>query len=233
MYTFESRVRYSEIGEDKTLSLIGLLNYLQDCTTFHSESMGRGVDTLEAIHRAWVLTSWQVCVNRCPGMGEKINISTWPYAFKGFYGARNFTITTEQGEVLAYANSLWAFIDIESGKPVKIEPEEYEVYKLEEKLDMDYAPRKIVLPKENQIMEAFSVKRHHLDTNHHVNNAQYIRLAQDYIPQDFVVHQMRAEYKSQAVLGDVMIPVVTIGDGICTVALCNEENRPYAVVEFS
>ena len=46
MYTFDSRVRYSEIGEDKKLTLYSLLNYFQDCTTFHSESLGRGMEVL-------------------------------------------------------------------------------------------------------------------------------------------------------------------------------------------
>ena len=38
MYTFDSRVRYSEIGEDKKLTLNSLLNYFQDCTTFSFRS---------------------------------------------------------------------------------------------------------------------------------------------------------------------------------------------------
>ena len=34
MYSFKSRVRYSEVGEDKKLSLNGIINYFQDCSTF-------------------------------------------------------------------------------------------------------------------------------------------------------------------------------------------------------
>ncbi len=45
------------------------------------------------------------------------------------------------------------------------------------KIEMDYAPRKIALPKEREVQNAFSVQKHHLDTNHHVNNCQYIRMA--------------------------------------------------------
>ena len=56
-YSFESRVRYSEIGEDKRLTMTGLLNYFQDCTTFHSEAVGRGMEVLESIRHVWVLSS--------------------------------------------------------------------------------------------------------------------------------------------------------------------------------
>ena len=43
-YEFKSRVRYSEIGEDRKLTLDGILNYFQDCTTFHSEEVGLGME---------------------------------------------------------------------------------------------------------------------------------------------------------------------------------------------
>ena len=37
-YSFTSRIRYSEIGEDGCLTLPGLINYFQDCSTFQSEA---------------------------------------------------------------------------------------------------------------------------------------------------------------------------------------------------
>ena len=54
-YSFNSRVRYSETGENGKLTLPGVLNYFQDCCTFHAESVGLGGDVLKARDRAWVL----------------------------------------------------------------------------------------------------------------------------------------------------------------------------------
>jgi len=42
---------------------------------------------------------------------------------------------------------------------------------------------------------------------------------------------MRVEYRNQARFGDVMIPVVYTNGDTCIVALCDTENKPYAVVE--
>lgn len=232
MYTFESRVRYSEVGEDKKMTLNSLLNYFQDCTTFHSAFSGRGMEVLEEMNRIWVLSAWQICINRYPGLGEHIKAATWPYDFKGFSGGRNFRLLTDSGELLAYANSMWTFLDVTSGMPVRVPEEEASAYQLEEKMDMEYAPRKIPVPKGSVKKESFTVKRHHLDTNHHVNNGQYVYLAQEYIPENFLIRQMRAEYKKQAVLGDVIVPMASEKDGVWTVALCDEEEKPYAVVEF-
>ena len=40
MYTFDSRVRYSEVGVDGNLTIEALIDYFQDCTTFNSEDIG-------------------------------------------------------------------------------------------------------------------------------------------------------------------------------------------------
>ena len=119
-YSFSGRVRYSEIGENGLLTLPGILNYFQDCSTFQSEEVGLGIDILKEWKRIWVLSAWQVVVDRYPYMGERIKTSTWAYGFRGFMGLRNFTMETEGGERLAYANTFWTYIDAENGLPVRL-----------------------------------------------------------------------------------------------------------------
>ena len=48
-YSFESRVRFSEIGEDGCLTLPGILDYFQDCCTFESEQTGVGMEVLKSL----------------------------------------------------------------------------------------------------------------------------------------------------------------------------------------
>ncbi len=231
-YSFESRVRYSEVGENGLLTLPGILNYFQDCSTFHSESVGLGINVLKGRKRLWVLSAWQVLVNRYPHLGEDIVTSTWAYAFRGFMGMRNFVMDTGEGERLAYANTFWTYINAETGLPVKLEDRDTKGYGLDEKLQMEYAPRKIPLPEERRQEEAFSVQKYHLDTNHHVNNCQYIRMAADFLPADFRIRQMRAEYKQQAKLHDIICPEISQKDDKVTVLLNDKNEKPYAVAEF-
>ena len=119
-YSFNSRVRYSETGEDGRLTLPGVLNYFQDCCTFHAESVGLGGDVLKARDRAWVLSSWQVIVDEYPVMGTEIKITTAAYEFKGFMGMRNFIIETTDGKRLAWANSNWTHLVISTGLPARL-----------------------------------------------------------------------------------------------------------------
>ena len=100
-YSFTSRIRYSEIGEDGCLTLPGLINYFQDCSTFQSEAIGEGVAELKKRGCAWVLSAWQIHIRRYPSLGEAVKITTWANGFRGFLGMRNFTLETEEGEMLA------------------------------------------------------------------------------------------------------------------------------------
>ncbi|MBU9736689.1 acyl-[acyl-carrier-protein] thioesterase [Diplocloster agilis] len=232
MYQFESRVRYSEVGADGLLTLNGVLNYFQDCSTFHSEDVGLGVEHLKEKHRAWLLSSWQVVVERYPGLGERIVVATWPYDFKLFYGYRNFALFGQDGERLSYANSIWAFIDTSTGHPTKIGEADVAAYGEDPKLEMNYAPRKVTVPKDCVPVEEFPVRKYHIDTNQHVNNAQYIQMARECIPQIYPVHEMRAEYRKAAVLGDMIFPEIHRGDESDTVLLCDGQKNPYAVVQL-
>ena len=230
-YSFSGRVRYSEIGENGLLTLPGILNYFQDCSTFQSEEVGLGIDILKEWKRIWVLSAWQVVVDRYPYMGERIKTSTWAYGFRGFMGFRNFTMETEGGERLAYANTFWTYIDAENGVPVRLKAKDTDAYrgkdgKMELKLDMEYAPRKIVLPEDYEQQDSFAVQKHHLDTNHHVNNCQYICMAEYFLPTDFEIYQMRAEYKMQAKLGDDICPKVKTEAEKVIVSLDDREGKP-------
>ena len=237
-YSFSGRVRYSEIGENGLLTLPGILNYFQDCSTFQSEEVGLGIDILKEWKRIWVLSAWQVVVDRYPYMGERIKTSTWAYGFRGFMGFRNFTMETEGGERLAYANTFWTYIDAENGLPVRLEAKDTDAYrgkdgKMESKLDMEYAPRKIVLPEDYEQQDSFAVQKHHLDTNHHVNNCQYVQMALEAVEKELNVHQVRVEYKHSAVYNDSILPRVAEEDNRTVVELCDPEGHIYAVVEFT
>ena len=44
MYEFNERVRYSETDEHEQATILSVVNYLQDCSTFHSTEVGFTVD---------------------------------------------------------------------------------------------------------------------------------------------------------------------------------------------
>lgn len=232
MYTFDSVVRYSEIDANRHMTLQAILEALQDCCTFHSESLGLGLDFWEENHRAWVLSSWQVVICRYPEMTEKIRTCTWPYDFKGFMGSRNFKIEDEKGELIAYANSVWVYLDTEKGRPVRVPKDVQERYALEPPFEMECADRKITLAENMEEKEPIKVQRFHIDTNQHVNNSKYVTMAEEYLPEGFKVRELRVEYKKAAVLSDIIYPKVKKMDQQVMVSLESESGEPYAIIEF-
>lgn len=234
MYYFDSRIRYSEVDSEGYLTMAALLNYFQDCSTFHSEDLGLGIDYLKEHHLVWVTSAWQIVVEEFPRLCTPVRIGTAPYEFRAFLGFRNFAMKSPEGEkYYARANSLWSLLNTDTWKPVAPPLEMNEKYVLSEKLDMDYASRKIAIPEGGAIQEPVVVRKHHLDTNHHVNNGQFVDIAMEYLPEGFRLRQMRAEYKKQALLNDVLVPNVCTQEEKVVVALDDKDGKPYAIVEFT
>ena len=115
MYEFDSRVRYSETDAQGRMTWLALMDYFQDCSVFHSEAVNLGVEVWTDAQKAWILSSWQICLNRMPRLGEQITTQTWAYGMKGFYGYRNFSMNGRDGERMAYANSVWGLDGYKEG----------------------------------------------------------------------------------------------------------------------
>lgn len=232
MYTFDSRVRYSEIDHTGNMTLPALINYFQDCSTFQSEDIGLGTEVLKAKKKAWILSYWQIVIERLPALGERITAGTFATEFKGLYGNRNFVLDDARGNRLAYANSVWVFMDMEKGRPARPEPEDVLPYGSEPALEMEYEDRKICLPESLEEKASFPVRKYHIDTNEHVNNCQYVQMALEVLPEETRVRQIRVEYKKSAVLGDVIFPKVAREENRIVTELCDENGKPYAVIEI-
>ena len=58
-------------------------------------------------------------------------------------------------------------------------------------------------------------------------------MAMDYLPEDFVVGQVRAEYRRQAFLGDVRVPGVLYNGENYIVVLADTSGAAYMTAEFA
>ena len=243
MYFFDTKIRYSECGVNKKLTLPALVNYFQDCSTFHSAGTTGSWEALMEKGLVWMILYWEIEVTRYPSLYEEIKIGTIPYSVKGLFGCRNFFMEDKKGEMIAKANSIWVLINLEKQLPVNVPPEVAEAYPEEERLDMNYNGRKINFPTDGENVKAgeLTVRQRDLDINRHVNNEQYIRFATDALEEaGFGDHthpgSLRVEYRKQAFKGDMIYPLINDrreGDKrIFTVSLDGEGGKPYCVVEI-
>lgn len=240
MYAFTSRVRYSEIDEDLRLSIPSLVDYLQDCSTFHSDAVGRGFEHVRETGLAWLLAGWEIEIDRLPSFGEEIRVSTWASGFKGLLAKRNFTVCDAADAAGAHplvrADSRWFLFDAAQGKPVRIPEEEAAPYQddVERFAPLDLPPmqRHIRVADPGAAAPEVVVTGAHIDTNHHVNNAQYVSMALGALPEHDLagIRRVDVQYSVAAKLGDTIQPHVHACGGGDIVTLDAPDGKPYATV---
>lgn len=236
MYTFTGRIRFSETNQNRRLRMESLIDYFQDCSTFQSEDLGVGFSYLDANHAAWIINYWQIDIEELPRLGDEVITGTSPYELKGFLGLRNFSMETRDGRSLVKANSIWSLLDLEKGLPVRVDDTIRSAYELQPKFDMEYLPRKIKAPAEGgREGSPVLITEQFLDSNHHVNNGQYVRLAMAYGPEDEEIGRLRVEYKKQAFLNDTIFPVIyeKMEERKILILLNSAAGETYAAVEIT
>ncbi len=235
MYSFGGRVRYSECDDTGRLSLVSLMNYFQDCSTFQSESLGLGISRLAEERLAWVLALWRIEIDELPPFGAPVEVRTWCYEMTRAHARRNFELRGEGGRSLARADSQWIVYDVERGRATRV-PEHQLVYaSAEPPLEMGPLDRRMRAEGEGVSCPSVVVGARSIDTNHHVNNAQYVLFAEDALDGLGVRPRpatLSVRYCAQARLGDVVTPVAHARADGWDVSLNDAAGASFALVRF-
>lgn len=236
MYSFSSTVRYSECGRNSILTIPALINYMQDCSTFHIEKVGHGIEYCTERHFAWYVAAWQIQVERLPRFTEDIKVTTWSYTKRPTLANRLFTVESSDGELLVQADSLWFPFDTLEGRVRRI-PEEELVFinDVDVPVDLPHTQRKLRLQGESKQLAPIEVAEHHLDANNHVNNGQYVAMASGVVfayDEEFELYRLCVQYKNAAKIGDVIVPHLYVEERGYAVDLADENGASYAVVRM-
>lgn len=232
MYELKLRVRFSEVDEKNELTSLALLNYLQDCCTMHSEDVGFGLPWLFENHLGWFVVGWQIQMYRMPHMGEYVSIKTFPTKVKGFFGVRDFTVKTEEGELLAKAHSEWVLMNHEKGKPARVPEDMIEAYALDEPVEGPWEKAKIKAGNNENLVRTFKVSHTQLDYNGHMNNVFFLQMAQAALLDEEAVSLVRIEFRNQAKEDDCVYVYRADTEDGCTVSLKDEEGLVFAILCF-
>ena len=225
----------SHLAPDGRLSVRSLVDFMQDCSIFQLDSE-RTLDAwFKANDAGMFLAHRQIHIVRMPVHGERMRIVTWVYRCNPSYGLRNTNMYDAEGNVCVYSCASGAFVNYATGQMVRVPDEVLRTVPLYEPYPMEYLPRRIAIPRGVEAVEhePMFVWRFLTDANRHVNNARYISVAQEYLPEGYGFSRIRVEYHIPAKYGERMFPKVYSPDlDSTTVALDNEAGEHYAVVEF-
>jgi acyl-ACP thioesterase len=232
IHSYDFRLPFLDTDANRELTVTGALDLMQDAADSHTISVV-DPDYLASSHRIWVLNSWLVYFDKpCHGR-DILKMSTWSAGLNRIFASRFFTIADSAGDTCVRARTFWFLVDDRTMRPVRPTEEDIGYYIPSPALDLEDPGRKISVPDHlEQAEPPFPVRRYMQDAYGHVNNAWYVRLAMEYLPEGFKVRRLRAEYKTAAHLGNRMLPLVSRSEHCVTVVLADGEKSPYAVLEF-
>lgn len=234
MYTYDARVTTSCTGTDGRQTPVSVVTMMQDCSMLWMGSEPALTAYLKEQNAAMMVASRQVDFLRFPEYGERLQVRTTIYKFRGKMGFRNTVIVDENCDMTAMCWAIGVFVGYETGKMIEIPKEVVETVKMDPQVDMDYQKRKIVLPKvEPTELPGIMALRSDLDFNGHVNNAQYVRMACDLLPDGLEVRRLRIVHEGQAREGQRIHPLLYREDDRRVYRLNGDDGRPFATVELS
>jgi len=203
-FTYQTTVSYADVGPDQLLSYKGTLRLLQETAALASDVCGYGIKDIATKKVHWILMGWRVELLHKPVWSAPITVETWPRTMEGFASDRDFRIYSE-GTLVARATSRWFLISADNGRITRVTDEIRSAYPMED--EVVFAEP---IPNNGKVLDgavsAFSTKigRRDIDTNHHVNNLNYLDYALEALPQevyDTLPGTLEIVYRKQIMLG--------------------------------
>lgn len=197
------------------VSASGIMRYMQDAANFQMEGQKPSYDELFSSGKAFVLTRFKMSCYSPLHSHDKIEASTWACESKGYSFDRCFSITRDDLTV-AEAASVWALVDRNTGKLVRVSDFENS-YSTDEPVELDMAPR-FRLPQDISLalVGERTVEYQDVDINRHMNNTHYPDILCGYIPEmnGKRVIGMEVSFVSEAPLGETLKVYMAESDGI-------------------
>ncbi len=190
LHEIEMFERTVDIDADKCdggrLSILSLFRHLSEIMAENAESYGAGKAYHDAKNRLWVLLEYDIDIERLPAKGERVRLGTLPYAFWKVYGYRVYRIRSLDGEHLVSGKGKFTLIDTRKRAIVRPDADMLALF-----VDAHPEPLKLDFPDAPRHAGAAlfktceTIRKRHLDVNDHVNNAEYVGLAEQAVKQHF------------------------------------------------
>jgi len=111
-------VHYYEVDAKKRALISTIMNYLMDICSVQSDSRGVGVEYLMTNNKGWILTHWNIKINRYPLYDENLKVSTRANSFYKYYAYRTNYIEDSLGNLIVDGRSIWLLVDSAKRRPV-------------------------------------------------------------------------------------------------------------------
>lgn len=237
IFNYDYKAVIEDFGKDGKLLLGAAMKILENAGNAHSDSCGNQVFTISKDGKAWVLMEWQIEVLDYPKYDEAIKVETWIENVTSPLMCSRNLLMYKNGEPCIKAVTKWVMLDINTGRPCKLEASLVEKYSPEDKTVFENSKlAKILVPENFESEKIIDVQRRDIDFNDHVHNLVYIDYALETLPYDIYKNngfkKIRVTYKTSLKENSKAVcRYGKVGEGN-VVQICNEENQICCLVEL-
>lgn len=209
IYTKNFSVNFSDVGENNRLTNKGILRLMQEVSGIHSDSLGYGVNDTPKTGLAWLILNWKLKVFSRPKWNTSLTLKTWARWQKFLYSCRDIEMYDDENNLVAVATSKWILFDVNKQSIFRITPEIMDKFPtLEKSVFEGESIEKLREPENSNFVYEYKIQRRDIDTNHHVNNLNYLDYAYEALPEDIYSNinfsNVEIMYKHEAKLGDTL-----------------------------
>ncbi|MBQ8568992.1 MAG: hypothetical protein IJ446_07225 [Oscillospiraceae bacterium] len=203
VYQSDYHIRYSDCGSNGRLTVSALMRICSDAAVDDFDEHQLTRDFLLEHDMLFMLSKLSAGITKLPSAGDRIRIYTWVQAVDKLIFHRGFIVESENGEVAFQATSDWILLEASTKKirrtsdftfPVETDP----------MLIPDCAPNGRIHFGFYEKCGNYPVKREHIDSNGHMNNAVYGDIIMDFLTDDEFDREMkniRVNFSSELTLG--------------------------------
>lgn len=199
------------LDHNKRLSLVGLLNFLQDTAWIHAEHLGWGFEDLIAKGTIWVLSRQKLVMTEWPVWEDKVTIHTWPRRSGAVMALREFEIRCEgrsgPDRKIGECSTSWIVLDWNTRKIVKLDRVMFGIPSREDGV-LAIAADRITPRADLSEITRFEVRNSDLDVNGHVNNTRYAQWLTDTLTLDdhakFAIGEYEVNFLAETGVGDTV-----------------------------
>lgn len=165
----------------RELPLPHLVSDIIEIATDHANRLGIGFKYMTPKGLGWVLSRLSVEMKRYPGFNEHFTLTTWVEDWNRHFSIRDFMITSESGEILGYARTIWMVIDLVNHTNVGTEILPFDTSLiLSRPCPIEQLPR--VRKQTPPTINSYTFRYTDIDFYSHVNTVRYVELLLNQFP---------------------------------------------------
>lgn len=199
-------IKLNDINKNAEIKNKAIFECLENIAARHADSIHHGIKDIPQIGTTWVLLCWQLEVIKRPVYGDTLEAHTWARKANKCFTYRDYEVYVN-GELYIRASSKWLLVDLEKGRPKKVDDELFDRYKPEtgkSVFGIDEIEKLKELENYEQKIE-FPIRKSDIDINGHMHNLNYLDMVTEILDDEELKYEcnfVRIDYRKEIKIDD-------------------------------